>query len=446
MNGSYSNIQWSTSATTASIKVNPSVTTTYSVTATDVNGCRFSDDHKVKIREKVSPVIQSSTSGSVCGSGSVTLSFTGTKIADQCIQAPYGLWPGETFSVSSSNGTQETITTQGFLGSYSLVNVVAGRYYNFVSSGYDKEIINLITSEDGTQVYAGGVYSAVWKATFTGKVMFITNGAECYFSDQVAITRSVACSASPSAFGSFVWSCGQRTASITVNPATTTNYSLSFIQPGIPCMVSATKQVVIGIETLTLTTTNIACNSATFNWSAPSNPTQWELEYKSTATGSKWINVPVTNVSARSVTVNGLKLNQNYQWHIRAKCGKSTTPYSALVLFKTLAGCAGSSAQNRTMGNATPAENIAEPEGDWNAVVMPNPSNTNFRIAIGGAGNLKEPVRITVTDIMGRVVETRTVPAGQVILIGDKYRSGSYFLLLTQGNKTKQLKLIKVSD
>jgi hypothetical protein len=446
LNGSYSNILWSTSATTPSITVNPPVTTTYTVTATEQNGCIFTAQHKVKIWEKVSPVIQSSAPGTVCGSGSVTLSFTGTNIAEQCMEAPYGQWPEAEFSVSSCNGNLETITTDGYLGEFSLVNVMEGKYYKFFSSGAD-EIVNLITNLDGSQVYAGGVFSAIWKATFTGQVLFITNGAECYFSQNVAIIRSVACSSDPSAFGSFVWSNGQTTSSITVTPATTTNYTLSFVQADIPCngIISSTKQVVVGIASMVLSTTNVTCNSATFNWSTPYNPTQWELEYKSTTNGSKWINVPIAGVSTRSITVTGLKLDQNYQWHIRAKCGKSTTPNSDLVLFKTLVSCGGS-LTSRSVDNATAKIEVKSIEDDLKAVAIPNPSNTNFRVAIGGVNNLKEPIKIIVTDMMGRVVEIRSATAGQTITIGDRYRSGTYLLRLTQGNKVRQLKLVKVTD
>ena len=40
---------WSTGQTTASISVNPAVTTTYSVTVTDTNACRGSDDFTLTV-------------------------------------------------------------------------------------------------------------------------------------------------------------------------------------------------------------------------------------------------------------------------------------------------------------------------------------------------------------------------------------------------------------
>jgi hypothetical protein len=446
LNGNYSNILWSTSATTPSISVNLAATTTYSVRATEQNGCSSTVQHTVKTQEEVSLVIQSSALETVCASGPVTLSFTVTRIADKCLDAPWGRFPEE-FTPSSCNGNLETITAYGYLGEYSLVNVQAGKYYKFYSSGA-KEIVNLITSVDFSKIYAGGIFSAVWKATFTGKVLFLTHGSNCYSTDPDAsdvdeIVRSVACSADPSAFGSFLWSNGQTTSSITVSPSATTNYTLTFVQPVFPCALSATKKVTVGMGNVVLSTTNVTCNSATFNWSTASNPTQWELEYKSTDNGSKWINVPVANSSTRSVTVPKLKPNQNYQWHLRAKCNKSTTAYSDLILFKTLASCGVSSIQNNSMSNKTPEYDVKESVDGLRVVAMPNPSHTTFSITVS-SNNTKERIMIQVVDIAGRIIETRNINAEQSIQLGGKYKEGIYIVRVVQDKQIKQLKLIKL--
>jgi len=446
LNGNYSNILWSTSATTPSITVNLLATTTYSVRATEQNGCSFTTQHTVKIPEEISLVIQSSALGTVCP-GPVTLSFTGTSIADKCTDAPWRQYPGD-FTPSSCNGNLETITIDGYLGEYSLVNVEAGKYYKFYSSGA-KEIVNLITSVDFSKIYAGGIFSAVWKATFTGKVLFHTHGRDCFSpvpdhgDVPELILRSVACSADPSGFGSFLWSNGQTTPSISVSPSATTDYTLTFVQPVFPCTLSSTKKVTVGIGNVVLSTTNVTCNSATFNWSTPSNPTQWELEYKSTDNGSKWITVPVANSSIRSVTVRGLKPNQNYQWHLRAKCNKSTTPYAELVLFKTLASCTGSLTQSRSMNNAAPENELQKIEGDLKTVAMPNPSHSSFTITISG-NDRKERIIIQVVDMAGRIIETRNVNADQQIQLGEKYKEGIYVVRILQGKQVRQLKLVKL--
>jgi hypothetical protein len=85
------------------------------------------------------------------------------------------------------------------------------------------------------------------------------------------------------------------------------------------------------------------------------------------------------------------------------------------------------------------------PDEDLKAVAMPNPSSTNFRIIVSG-NNVKDPVKLFVTDMLGRVIETRTTYTGQTITLGEKYISGTYAVRIIQGKKTRQLRLIKISD
>lgn len=76
---------------------------------------------------------------------------------------------------------------------------------------------------------------------------------------------------------------------------------------------------------------------------------------------------------------------------------------------------------------------------------MPNLNSTNFRTTIRSK-DLKEPVKLIVSDMLGRVVETGITYAGQTITLGEKYRSGTYAFRIIQGKKTRQLKLIKIPD
>ena len=95
-----------------------------------------------------------------------------------------------------------------------------------------------------------------------------------------------------------------------------------------------------------------------------------------------------------------------------------------------------------TSSKIIPEENIAE---NFKVKVMPNPSSTNFRIVVN-SNDLKAPVKLLVTDMLGRVIDTRITNAGQTITIGDKYISGAYAVRILQGRKIKQLTLIKLSD
>ncbi|HEY5968147.1 MAG TPA: choice-of-anchor Q domain-containing protein [Chitinophagaceae bacterium] len=106
--------------------------------------------------------------------------------------------------------------------------------------------------------------------------------------------------------------------------------------------------------------------------------------------------------------------------------------------------CSGSGITAKT-GEVDKATETIPATEDLKVTVMPNPSSTNFRIVVN-SNDLKEPVKLFVTDMLGRVVETRITNAGQTITIGDKYISGTYAVRIMQGRKTKQLSLIKLSD
>jgi hypothetical protein len=188
-------------------------------------------------------------------------------------------------------------------------------------------------------------------------------------------------------------------------------------------------------------TANITNNSATLNWVSIPHPNHWQLQYKSTAPGTKWIDVtPDPAGNQRSVTINGLTPNKNYLWHIKAKCGNGWTSYSVSIPFTTAGG-----ATTRSQTNTNAEMEATEVDIESLQVkATPNPSNTSFRITLN-SNNLKEPVKLIITDMLGRVIETRTTNAGQII-IGEKYRSGTYLVRIIQGKETRQLKLIKLPD
>ena len=447
LNGSYSNIHWSTGATTATISVNPAATTLYSVSAVDAHGCTLQKSHTLAVWKQVSPIINASSPGVVCKGTPVTLSFGGTNSGTPCTISTFGQYPEGSFSVSTCGGMPETITDQGYLGEYSLVNVESGKYYYFASTNPGVvDVINTITNAGGTEVHASGSLRAIWKATYTGQVRFYTHGSGCSASDEVLLTRSVACYTDPSSLGSFLWMPGGLTTpAITVSPGSTSTYKLTFTEANYGCPATTSMQVIVGIDAVGANTTNITCNSATLNWTSQFDPTRWELQYRSTASGANWINAPIPDPSTRSVNITGLTTNQDYKWQIRFYCGTTRSPYTDMSLFKTLANCSTSSALRSTMTATNPEKVVTEVAGELKVTAMPNPSNTNFRIAIQSS-DLNEPIKIIVADIVGRVMETRITRAGQTITIGDKYKSGTYVVQIIQGKEIRQTKLFKLSN
>jgi hypothetical protein len=93
--------------------------------------------------------------------------------------------------------------------------------------------------------------------------------------------------------------------------------------------------------------------------------------------------------------------------------------------------------------------NAGEGHGQGNLLhvaLTPNPAYayTNLTIdASGGKGN----VHILVTDLFGKVVESKEVTAGRsTIQLGKNYRPGVYMIEVTQGQNKKTVKLIKLSE
>ncbi|MBB1286573.1 T9SS type A sorting domain-containing protein [Flavisolibacter sp. BT320] len=80
--------------------------------------------------------------------------------------------------------------------------------------------------------------------------------------------------------------------------------------------------------------------------------------------------------------------------------------------------------------------------GQLHVGVLPNPSSTHFTLQISSAQS-KELVTIRILDILGRVIETKTIAANTTLQIGHTYRPGTYFAEVVQGEKTRTVKLVK---
>jgi hypothetical protein len=182
-----------------------------------------------------------------------------------------------------------------------------------------------------------------------------------------------------------------------------------------------------------LRTTNITSNSATLEWSAVTNPEQWQVQYKTNKKGSKWVDVFVTG-NKRSVTITTLLSDQNYSWQIQAKCGKSWTGYSNAAAFKTTGGSA-SSVETKTYEIVTTQT--------FEVITAPNPSDSYFTLTVKST-NKTDRILVRVMDELGRVVEQKeNVMSGTTVRFGDKYIPGIYFITVQQGKNLKSVKLVR---
>lgn len=110
----------------------------------------------------------------------------------QCITASYGVFPTAAFTNSSCNGTNQNITTNGWAGEYSVVNVTAGNTYVF-SSSIATDFITIATTVPAAIVW--GTTPVSWTATFTGQVRFYNHTNSSCGEQNSSRTRRVSCSA-----------------------------------------------------------------------------------------------------------------------------------------------------------------------------------------------------------------------------------------------------------
>lgn len=240
--------KWSTGATSASITVSPTTTRTYTVTGTR-NGCEVTDTVRVTVLNPVQVIANAGADQSICAGSSVTLTATGGSTY---------LWStGATtasITISPSTTTTYSVTAFDSTGKYSDTDEVKVTVNPVPTVSAGKNIT--ITSGESTTLTASGATTYKWStgatsasitvsptATRTYTVTGTKNGCEATATvkvtvenPQVVVARAGGnkdiCQGTPvtltaSGGDRYLWSTGEKTASITVNPKTTTKYSVT---------------------------------------------------------------------------------------------------------------------------------------------------------------------------------------------------------------------------
>jgi hypothetical protein len=76
-------------------------------------------------------------------------------------------------------------------------------------------------------------------------------------------------------------------------------------------------------------------------------------------------------------------------------------------------------------------------------VAYPNPYSSAFQLDVNTTETAG--IDITVYDMVGRLVEQRSVSVNEIetVAIGERYPSGVYNVVVTQGEQTKALRVVK---
>jgi len=238
-----SNYSWNTGETTASITVTPTVTTTYTVTGLNQSGNSASDSVTVYVNPN--PIADAGSNVAICEGDSTVLTATGGDT--------YAWNTGETtqsITVSPTSTTSYTVTvTQNGCTDSDSVLVLVNPLPN-ANAGADVTInqgdsTTLTATGGGTYLWNTGETTAsitVSPNTTTTYSVTVTN-VGCQDTDDVTVTVTdgvvanagedqTICegeSATLTASGGtdYLWSTGETTANITVNPTATTTYSVT---------------------------------------------------------------------------------------------------------------------------------------------------------------------------------------------------------------------------
>ena len=119
------------------------------------------------------------------------------------------------------------------------------------------------------------------------------------------------------------------------------------------------------------------------------------------------------------------------------------SPGSRDLTTTTAAGSTSISSRGQQSLKTAPGEDTFQSESLSVNQVYPNPSRSNFNLIINGNG--KQSASLTIFDLTGRVVETRSgIAINSVIQIGRNLNPGTYLVQVVQGTQKVKSKIIKL--
>jgi len=186
-----------------------------------------------------------------------------------------------------------------------------------------------------------------------------------------------------------------------------------------------------------LTTTNITNNSATLNWAAVTNASNYNVEYKH-STSAIWVNA-ATGITSLSYTLNGLSASTGYDWRVLAICFASVPGNYTQSSFTTLEGpspvChdvyeiddASSQAKTISLGVAISAGISSNTDVDWFKITTANNSNTSLDIRLS---NLTADYDLYVYNKTLKLVgsSTNSGTSSEAVIYNSNTRNATYYI------------------
>ncbi|MGQ0827442.1 MAG: gliding motility-associated C-terminal domain-containing protein, partial [Bacteroidota bacterium] len=308
---------WSDGSTTVSATVSPSSPTNYTVTITDANGCTGVTTVNVTITPPPNPTIGGTTA--ICTGGSTTLTATaggtyawntGSTTAaitvspatntTYTVLVTTGCTASASVVVTVQSGLTPTITGTTMICNGSSTTLTANSGGTYVWNDGSTNA-SLTVSPGSPTSYSVTVTSGLCSGTASVQVMVTPNPAPTVSGNTICSGEGTTITAN--AGGTYNWSTGQTTASITISPSVTTTYTVVVTNTG--CTGSATAEVRVN-QTPAPSISNPATICSGQSTVLTTNGTVGPYAWSNGATTSSITVTPASSITySVSVTQNG---------------------------------------------------------------------------------------------------------------------------------------------
>ena len=475
---------WNTLESGVSINVSPTITTTYTVTGTDVNGC--SNDTIAVVTVNTLPLVLAA-GGTICqgnsqniiASGAIIYSWNIGKSSDTISINPT-ITTTYTVTGTDGNGCLNTATAEVIVNTLPTVTAVGGTIcygssQNVVASGAN--IYTWNNSESGDTISVNPLINTTYTVTGTdnNNCSNTANAVVSVISATATATPTIICvgnssQISVSSGDSYQWSSGSCGTSqeCTVSPTTNTTYTVTVIASGctnidsvvisvnaLPIAFAGNDQTVCSGNNVTL----IATGGSSYSWNngvsnnvafAPDSTAIYTVTVTddNNCSNTDDVKITVNIISTPTIMQTGdslvsIAISGN-QWYFNNLLIPHDTTQSFIpdqngnyFVIVTQNGCSSDTSTILNVSNV----GIADLSSDkTNIHIFPNPITDKFTIEMN---NQNGSYNLEILNAVGQVILNKKIinRVEQIDLSGQS--AGVYFVKLQSVNSTITKKIIK---
>jgi hypothetical protein len=372
--------------------------------------------------------------GTVCNSGLAgTLKLAGNTGTIQWQYSTDGV--NYTNAPKATAGTAPTFTTtsaSSIAATYVVSNVTSDTYFRaLVTSGAcSSAVSNAVQYVVGTAAVAGTATAASNEVcpTFGTTITLAGSTGSIAWKKSTNWTAATPTWAAVTTSVSPTLSTGALAAS-TAYKAVVTIGGCSTVESNVVVVIVTAKPVSKGITANVTSPAGAAatplCTSSTSKVLSVTAGYVGNIQWQSSTTSTTAGFADISGATATTYTISGAIEGANYfRVRFTNSCGAEVFSPALTIYYK----------------DCTPPAKTAAPFG---VVVYPNPSSENFNFNLSTSS--EEKVSVVVYDMTGKLVDSREVAPTEVseLQLGDRYPSGVYNMIVTQGDNTKTLRVIK---